>query len=261
MSENREPSMEEIVASIRRIIAQGGGPAGSTAPAEEGQTASAEGSASDAATAEDPALAAAVAGTPGDEAVAEPDDSPVADAFTDTPLVPESTPDDDSFGTIDQDFAQPEHPASPEPAVELSAETEHDMTQASDDMAETQPFPASPDSEGSFGDITPTDEEGQPAYSDETDTSGSDTVSAARLQSETSDEPPLITGAAADSTRAAFGQLTETFSTKRDSRTVEEIVEALLRPQIKTWLDENLASIVHARVQAEVERIARTGGR
>jgi hypothetical protein len=41
-------------------------------------------------------------------------------------------------------------------------------------------------------------------------------------------------------------------------RTLEDVVRELLRPLLKTWLDENLPRIVEAKVAEEVERIARS---
>jgi cell pole-organizing protein PopZ len=40
-------------------------------------------------------------------------------------------------------------------------------------------------------------------------------------------------------------------------RTIEDVVQELLRPLLKAWLDENLLPIVQAKVEEEVERIAR----
>lgn len=40
-------------------------------------------------------------------------------------------------------------------------------------------------------------------------------------------------------------------------QTVEGVVRELLKPMLKEWLDRNLPSIVEARVEAELERIAR----
>jgi cell pole-organizing protein PopZ len=40
-------------------------------------------------------------------------------------------------------------------------------------------------------------------------------------------------------------------------QTVEGVVRELLKPMLKEWLDRNLAAIVEARVEAELERIAR----
>ena len=40
-------------------------------------------------------------------------------------------------------------------------------------------------------------------------------------------------------------------------QTVEGVVRELLKPMLKDWLDRNLPAIVEARVEAELERIAR----
>jgi uncharacterized protein len=40
-------------------------------------------------------------------------------------------------------------------------------------------------------------------------------------------------------------------------QTLEGVVRELLKPMLKDWLDENLPRIVEARVEAELERIAR----
>ena len=39
--------------------------------------------------------------------------------------------------------------------------------------------------------------------------------------------------------------------------TQEELVSELMRPMLKTWLDENLPAIVERLVRAEIERISR----
>jgi cell pole-organizing protein PopZ len=40
-------------------------------------------------------------------------------------------------------------------------------------------------------------------------------------------------------------------------RTLEDVVRDIMRPLLKEWLDENLPAIVQARVDEEIERIAR----
>ena len=44
------------------------------------------------------------------------------------------------------------------------------------------------------------------------------------------------------------------------ARTLEDIVGDLLRPLLRTWLDENLPPIVERLVQAEIARVAREAG-
>lgn len=60
---------------------------------------------------------------------------------------------------------------------------------------------------------------------------------------------------------AAAGSLARLAGSLRISdhpgQTVEGVVRELLKPMLKEWLDRNLAAIVEARVEAELERIAR----
>jgi len=60
---------------------------------------------------------------------------------------------------------------------------------------------------------------------------------------------------------AAAGSLSRLAGSLRVSdtpgQTVEGVVRELLKPMLKEWLDHNLPAIVEARVEAELERIAR----
>ena len=42
-----------------------------------------------------------------------------------------------------------------------------------------------------------------------------------------------------------------------DGSTIEDVVKSLLRPMLKDWLDQNLPALVEKHVEAEVQRIAR----
>lgn len=55
---------------------------------------------------------------------------------------------------------------------------------------------------------------------------------------------------------AAFGSLASTVLTN-NARTLEDLVQDMLRPMLKSWLDDNLPSIVERLVRAEIERVAR----
>lgn len=74
-------------------------------------------------------------------------------------------------------------------------------------------------------------------------------------------EPAPETILSQPTANAAAGSLTRLASTLRISdkpgQTVEGVVRELLKPMLKEWLDQNLAAIVEARVEAELERIAR----
>lgn len=72
-------------------------------------------------------------------------------------------------------------------------------------------------------------------------------------------EPALVSEPTAAVAAAAFGQLSASIQMPGDLRTLEDVVRELLRPLLKTWLDENLPHIVEAQVQAEIERISRGG--
>ena len=72
-------------------------------------------------------------------------------------------------------------------------------------------------------------------------------------------EPALVSDPAAAVAAAAFGHLSASILMPQDFRTLEDVVRELLRPLLKQWLDENLPDIVEAQVQAEIERISRSG--
>jgi cell pole-organizing protein PopZ len=71
------------------------------------------------------------------------------------------------------------------------------------------------------------------------------------------DDEPLVSEPTADETASAFGQLTRTIGMPRGARTLEDVVREMLNPLLKAWLDEHLPTIVQAKVEEEVERIAR----
>jgi uncharacterized protein len=61
------------------------------------------------------------------------------------------------------------------------------------------------------------------------------------------------TSAAVDS---AFNTLAQTVLVQ-NARTLEDLVREMLRPMLKTWLDDNLPGMVERLVRAEIERVAR----
>jgi uncharacterized protein len=72
-----------------------------------------------------------------------------------------------------------------------------------------------------------------------------------------SDDEGLVGATAASSAAAAFGSLSQALMMPKEGRSLEDVVRELLRPLLKDWLDANLPAIVQAKVQEEVERIAR----
>jgi cell pole-organizing protein PopZ len=61
------------------------------------------------------------------------------------------------------------------------------------------------------------------------------------------------TSAAVDS---AFNQLAQSVFTQ-NGRTIEDLVKDMLRPMLKSWLDDNLPGLVERLVRAEIERVSR----
>ena len=66
-----------------------------------------------------------------------------------------------------------------------------------------------------------------------------------------------LTSAVTDASVAqAFHMLSNTVLSSQ-ARTLEDLVQDMLRPMLKGWLDENLPSMVERLVRAEIERVSR----
>jgi cell pole-organizing protein PopZ len=68
---------------------------------------------------------------------------------------------------------------------------------------------------------------------------------------------PLVSAHTAASSASAFGALAQRIAMPREGRTLEDVVREMMNPLLKAWLDEHLPAIVQAKVEEEVERIAR----
>jgi uncharacterized protein len=73
------------------------------------------------------------------------------------------------------------------------------------------------------------------------------------------DEHGLLSAATTAAVGAAFNTLAQT-AQARSGRTIEELVSELIRPMLKTWLDDNLPEMVERLVRAEIERLSRAKG-
>ncbi|WP_114769671.1 PopZ family protein [Microvirga subterranea] len=69
-------------------------------------------------------------------------------------------------------------------------------------------------------------------------------------------EETLLSGAAEASVGNAFTRLDSTLA-QSSPKTLEDLAKEMLRPMLKTWLDDNLPPLVERLVQAEIERVAR----
>lgn len=183
-----EPSMEEILASIRRIIADDD--AGKGAPASEAPTAGAQHEIETILNDE---------AESGEESIAL---TPVADVLELTESMQVHTPFEAVEGPADVTFSD-DAGASPEPE---------------------RPQPPDP---------------------------------APRV--ETPQDRPLLSPRAASAVDMAFNSLAHTVLVQ-NARTLEDLVREMLKPMLKSWLDDNLPNMVERLVRAEIERVSRGRG-
>ena len=71
-------------------------------------------------------------------------------------------------------------------------------------------------------------------------------------------EPPaqLLSSATTAAVDSAFNTLAQTVLVQ-NARTLEDLVREMLRPMLKSWLDDNLPGVVERLVRAEIERVSR----
>jgi hypothetical protein len=71
-------------------------------------------------------------------------------------------------------------------------------------------------------------------------------------------EEPIVSQPAATLAASAFTKLAGSLRVSDAAgQTLEGMIRQLVRPMLKEWLDQNLPAIVEAKVEAELERIAR----
>jgi cell pole-organizing protein PopZ len=69
-------------------------------------------------------------------------------------------------------------------------------------------------------------------------------------------EHGLLSSATSSAVDSAFNTLAQTVLVQ-NARTLEDLVREMLRPMLKSWLDDNLPGMVERLVRAEIERVAR----
>ncbi len=69
-------------------------------------------------------------------------------------------------------------------------------------------------------------------------------------------DPALISGSTMSAVDSAFNSLANTVL-GNNARTLEDLVKEMLRPMLKGWLDDNLPGLVERIVRAEIERVSR----
>lgn len=68
--------------------------------------------------------------------------------------------------------------------------------------------------------------------------------------------PAIVSEHTGRQVAAAFGELSEAFA-NRSKKTFDEMAEEMLRPMLQDWLDNNLPTLVERLVREEIERVAR----
>ena len=71
-------------------------------------------------------------------------------------------------------------------------------------------------------------------------------------------EEELISPVTDAAVSASFGALSASVALQ-NSEMIETLARDMLRPMLKTWLDDNLPSLVERLVRAEIQRVARGG--
>ncbi len=246
-----EPSMEEILASIRQIIAEG------EEPPAAGQKPAAP------RPAPQPRLAPEAKSRPPEpEPSYEDEDDPYAVAAGQAG----GSEDDDVFDLTDEMMAEPGSsepiPFPLSPAVEEPADAgyqdEDEPEAASFDDPPAAARASSADDELEFR--SPPPRAGRngagPQPAAESAFAGGRAGAGAQAGEPEEGEDPLLSAAAGQAVAEAFGRLTRR-TPSNDGRTIEELVVDMLRPMLKEWLDDNLPLLVERLVRDEIERVTR----
>jgi uncharacterized protein len=240
----QEPSMEEILASIRRIIAD-----------DEAKPAAAEKPASPApppeAKPEKPAAAAPAARAPVMKDIppsAIPAAQAAAKAVAPPPVKPAPAPAaSNSQDDIDAMLAGLD---------EATSEAEIRPPLPDGEVFELTDAMAVPDApKAAFHKIDPDD-----------DLEFTEAAAARAAHRQPAFEPPpfetpapqqqILSRSTVSAVESAFNSLANTVLSN-NARTLEDLVKEMLRPMLKGWLDDNLPGLVERIVKAEIERVSR----
>jgi hypothetical protein len=241
----QEPSMEEILASIRRIIADD-----EAKPAEKpASPAAAAGSASPGAA--PPAAKPAVMTDIPPSAIAAAQAAPAK--APDPPPADSNSQDDIDAMLAGLDAATSETEVRPPlPHGEV-----FDLT---DEMAlpDPQPVPfrkVEPDDDLEFNEAVaasapPRAQRRQPAFEPPP------LYESPVYESPAAPPQQILSRSTVSAVESAFNTLANTVLSN-NARTLEDLVKEMLRPMLKSWLDDNLPGLVERIVKAEIERVSR----
>ncbi|WP_275198533.1 DUF2497 domain-containing protein [Bradyrhizobium sp. CSA207] len=249
-----EPSMEEILASIRRIIADD---EAKPPPAEAAKPAPAPAAPAPKPQAMNDIPPSKVA-PPAKPAAEKPAPPPAAKpAPPPPPAAAESNNQDDIdalLAGLDSATAAPEMRA-PEP----EPEPESDVLELTDEMAVEVPEPTPAPPPPSFRRVEPRDdlefaESAPPPRPAPPPSYAPVDFDAPPLPP----QQPILAQTTVSAVESAFNSLAHTVLSS-NARTLEDLVKEMLRPMLKSWLDDNLPGLVERIVKAEIERVSRGG--
>lgn len=246
-----EPSMEEILASIRRIIAD-----------DEAKPPPAEAAKPAPAPAPKPQPMADIPPSkvaPAKPAAEKPAPPPAAKPAPPPPPAPAADAGPNSQDDIDALLAGLDTAtAAPEiRAPEPEPEPEPDVLELTDEMAmEPEPTPAPPPP--SFRKVEPRDDlefaEAPPPRPTPAPSYAPVDFDAPPLPP----QQPILAQSTVSAVESAFNSLAHTVLSS-NARTLEDLVKEMIRPMLKSWLDDNLPGLVERIVKAEIERVSRGG--
>lgn len=241
-----EPSMEEILASIRRIIADDEAkppPAEAAKPAPTPAAPPKPQAMNDVPPSKAAPAAEKPAPPPAAKPAAPPTPAPAADAG------PNSQDDIDALlAGLDTATPAPEVRA-PEP----DPEPEPDVLELTDEMA-MDPSPPAP----SFRKVEPRDDL---EFAESPPPRPTPAPPYAPVDFDSPPVPPqqpILAQSTVSAVESAFNSLAHTVLSS-NARTLEDLVKEMLRPMLKSWLDDNLPGLVERIVKAEIERVSRGG--
>jgi len=221
--------MEEILASIRRIIADDDASKTAPRPAEPPQAAAAAGPAPPAARPAPPPQAPPPRVTPPEPSL---DEVIAADP---EPMADEEDQASDILDLTEQMAAPMPQPApAPKPAPQFrTIDGSFDVS-----YEEEKPVPQMPMSAHQMPEArAPLPSEDNPYRGD-------------------GRSNQLLSGMTSAAVDSAFNTLAQTVLVQ-NARTLEDLVREMLRPMLKAWLDDNLPGMVERLVRAEIERVSR----
>ncbi|MBR1288036.1 MULTISPECIES: PopZ family protein [Bradyrhizobium] len=246
-----EPSMEEILASIRRIIADD---EAKPPPAEAAKPAPAPAAPAPKPQAMNDIPPSKVApAKPAAEKTAPPPAAKPAPAPPPAPAADASNNQDDIDALLAGLDAATPAPEVREPEPE--PEPEPDVLELTDEMA-MDPTPPPPPP--SFRKVEPRDDL---EFAESPPPRPTPPPSYAPVDFDAPPLPPqqpMLAQSTVSAVESAFNSLAHTVLSS-NARTLEDLVKEMLRPMLKSWLDDNLPGLVERIVKAEIERVSRGG--